>query len=73
VYIFDGQNAWDYDHHATISAWKRCRGARLLAFEPTLRARLAEFEPTIGPFVMPYEGGQLAFGGQLDQASHVHS
>ena len=48
VYVFDGKNAWGYDHHATISAWKRFRGARLLALEPTLRARLAEYEPPLG-------------------------
>ena len=63
VYVFDGKNAWGYDHHATISAWKRFRGARLLALEPMLRARLAEYEPPLGQFVMPYEGGQLVFGG----------
>ena len=57
VYVFDGQNAWDYEHHATISAWKRFRGARLLALEPMLRARLAEYEPPLGRFVMPYESG----------------
>jgi glycosyltransferase involved in cell wall biosynthesis len=63
VYVFDGKNAWGYDHHATISAWKRFRGARLLALEPMLRARLAEYEPPLGQFVMPYEGDQLVFGG----------
>jgi glycosyltransferase involved in cell wall biosynthesis len=62
VYVFDGKNAWGYDHHATISAWKRFRGARLLSLEPMLRARLAEYEPPLGQFVMPYEGGQLVFG-----------
>jgi hypothetical protein len=63
VYVFDGQNAWDYEHHATISAWKRFRGTRLLALEPMLRARLAEYEPPLGRFVMPYETGQLVFEG----------
>lgn len=61
VYVFDGQNAWDYEHHAMISAWKRLRGARLLALEPVLRARLAEYKPPLGPIVMPYETGQLIF------------
>jgi hypothetical protein len=63
TYVFDGQNAWDYEHHATISGWKRFRGARLLALEPMLQARLAEYEPPLGQFVMPYEGGELVFGG----------
>lgn len=62
VYVFDGQNAWDYAHHATISAWKRFRGARLLALEPMLRPRLAEYVPLLGRFVMPYENGELVFG-----------
>jgi glycosyltransferase involved in cell wall biosynthesis len=61
VYVFDGANAWSYDHHATISAWKRFRGARLLSLEPTLRARLAEYDPPLGHFVMPYESGELVF------------
>jgi hypothetical protein len=64
VYVFDGQNAWGYDHHVAISAWKRFRGARLLALEPTLRARLAEYDPPLGRAVMPYDGGQLAFGNE---------
>ncbi len=63
VYVFDGKNAWGHDHHATISAWKRFRGARLLALEPMLRARLAEYEPPLGHFVMPYESGELVFAG----------
>ena len=63
VYVFDGLNAWDYEHHASISVWKRFRGARLLSFEATLRARLAEYDPTLGQFAMPYESGQLVFGG----------
>lgn len=62
VYVFDGKNAWGYDHHATISAWKRFRCARLLALEPMLRARLAEYEPPLGQFVMPHESGKLVFG-----------
>jgi glycosyltransferase involved in cell wall biosynthesis len=70
VYVFDGQNVWDYDHHAAISAWKRFRGARLLALEPTLRARLAEYHPPIGRVVMPYEGGELMFGD--DPRSNRH-
>ena len=61
VYVFDGDNAWGHEHHATISAWKRFRGARLLALEPLLRARLAEYQPSLGRFVMPYETGQLVF------------
>lgn len=61
VYVFDGQNVWDYHHHAAISAWKRFRGARLLGLESMLRARLAEYDPPLGRFVMPYEGGQLVF------------
>jgi len=63
VYVFDGDNAWGHEHHATISAWKRFRGARLLALEPMLRARLAEYEPPLGQFVMPYESGTLVFAG----------
>src|SRR6185503_11068728 len=63
VYVFDGDNAWGYDHHATISAWKRFRGARLLALEPLLRARLAEYDPPLGQFVMPDESGTLVFAG----------
>jgi glycosyltransferase involved in cell wall biosynthesis len=62
VYVFDGLNAWDYEHHAAISAWKRFGGARLLSLEPMLRARLAEYDPPLGRCVMPYEGGELVFG-----------
>jgi glycosyltransferase involved in cell wall biosynthesis len=51
-YVFDGKNAWGYDHHATISAWKFFEARASLALEPMLRARLAEYEPPLGRFVM---------------------
>ena len=62
IYVFDGRNAWDYEHHAAISAWKRLRGARLMAFECELRARLGEYSPSLGRVAMPYDGGELVFG-----------
>ena len=32
-----------------------------MQLEAPLRARVAEYDPPLGPFVMPYEGGQLEF------------
>jgi glycosyltransferase involved in cell wall biosynthesis len=61
VYIFDGHNTFDRAHHASISYWRRFRGARLIRLESVLRERLAEYEPPLGSFVMPYESGRLEF------------
>jgi glycosyltransferase involved in cell wall biosynthesis len=61
IYVFDGHNTFDQAHHASISHWRRFRGARLIRLESVLRERLAEYEPPIGPFVMPYESGRLEF------------
>ena len=61
VYRFDGRNSFDQVHHASISHWRRFRGAWLLRHEAELRARLAEYSPPLGPFVMPHEGGRLQF------------
>jgi len=61
VYIFDGNNTFDRVHHASISHWRRFRGARLIRLESVLRERLAEYEPPLGSFVMPYERGRLEF------------
>jgi glycosyltransferase involved in cell wall biosynthesis len=61
VYVFDGNNTFDRVHHASISQWRRFRGARLIRLESVLRERLAEYEPPLGSFVMPYERGRLEF------------
>ena len=61
VYVFDGHNTFDHAHHASISHWRRFRGARLIRLESVLRERLAEYAPSVGPFVMPYESGRLEF------------
>jgi glycosyltransferase involved in cell wall biosynthesis len=62
VYVFDGRNAWDYEHHAAISAGKRFPGARLIRLAPTLTQRLAEYDPPLGRVTMPYQLGELVFG-----------
>jgi glycosyltransferase involved in cell wall biosynthesis len=62
VYVFDGRNAWDYEHHAAISAQKRISGARLIRLAPTLKESLAEYDPPLGRVTMPYQLGELVFG-----------
>ncbi len=63
VYVYDGCNSFDHAHHAAISLLRGFRAARLLRLETILRQRIAEFDPPLGPFVMPYTGGALAFPG----------
>jgi glycosyltransferase involved in cell wall biosynthesis len=62
VYVFDGRNSFDHAHHAAISLYHRFRGTRLLRLEPALRQHVTEYAPPLGPFTMPYEGGELRFG-----------
>ena len=61
VYVFHGRNAFEGAHHASLTRHKRFPGARLLGFEAPLRPRVAEYDPPLGPFVMPYEGGEPKF------------
>ncbi len=62
VYVFDGNNTWDYGHHAAISAWKRMPGAQLVRRAALLQQRLAEYRPPLGRVTMPSEFGALVFG-----------
>ena len=61
VYVFHGRNAFEGAHHAMISRSRRLPAARLLQLEAPLRAHVAEYDPPLGPFVMPYQGGELKF------------
>ena len=61
VYVFHGHNTFEGGHHAMISRSRPLSVARLLRLEAPLRAHVAEYDPPLGPFVMPYQGGQLEF------------
>ncbi len=59
IYVYHGGNAWDFRHHAAISAWKRLRRDRLLANESVLRAHLSAYRLDTDKLVMPYDDGAL--------------
>jgi glycosyltransferase involved in cell wall biosynthesis len=59
IYVYNGRNAWDLEHHAAISAWKRMPEARLLEHEAVLRAHLAGYALERKVVRMPHEGGAL--------------
>lgn len=59
IYVFNGKNAWDIQHHAAISAWKRLDKTQLLRREDELRRHLSEYELPWKRIFMPYVGGAL--------------
>lgn len=59
IYVFNGRNAWDIQHHAAISAWKRLGKAELLRREDELRRYLDGYELPWKKIFMPYDGGAL--------------
>lgn len=59
VYVFNGRNAWDFEHHAEISSWKRLPMTRLLEKKTELKRRLGEY-PILGRILrMPHEEGGI--------------
>lgn len=61
IYVYNGRNAWEIEHHAAISAWKRLPKARLVEHESTLRRHLAEYGLADTVVRMPHEDGSLFF------------
>jgi glycosyltransferase involved in cell wall biosynthesis len=59
IYVYNGRNAWDLEHHAAISAWKRMPKARLLEHEAALRSHLADYKLETTVVMMPHEDGAL--------------
>ncbi len=59
IYVFNGKNAWDYEHHAAISAWKRLPLGRLVEDEAVLRAHLGEYRVPGKIVRMPHEEGSI--------------
>jgi glycosyltransferase involved in cell wall biosynthesis len=59
VYVYDGLNAFDLEHHVRISAWKRRRRDALVASGDVLLARLREHEWPVARVHLPFEGGRL--------------
>ena len=61
IYVFNGRNAWDVDHHRAISEWKRLGKDRLLERAHVLETHLAEFDLPGVVVTMPHEDGALRF------------
>jgi glycosyltransferase involved in cell wall biosynthesis len=59
IYVYNERNAWDVQHHADISAWKRMRKERLLEHEATLRSHLADYRLDVPFVMMPHDDGTL--------------
>lgn len=59
VYVYNGKNAWDFRHHAAISAWKRLRLDDLTPRVSTLTEYLRGYEWTINKLRMPHDNGVL--------------
>ena len=64
VYVYHGDNAFELQHHAAISASKRYGQVRLLQRESLLRRRLGDYRPGFGSVRLPHEMGELVFGGE---------
>ena len=59
IYVYNGRNAWEYEHHRAISTWKGLRKARLLEREGELRRHLRDYGLELASVVFPHEDGAL--------------
>lgn len=59
VYVFNGNNYFDYEHHTAISNWKRLRKKRLLERETLLKQAIVEYEWPGNKWVFPHDTGNL--------------
>lgn len=59
IYRYTGDNAWEFEHHAAISRWKRRGEKRLLEQADTLNRELRRYQLADRSLVMPHENGRL--------------
>jgi glycosyltransferase involved in cell wall biosynthesis len=59
IYTYNGNNVWDYQHHAAISAWKRYGLERLEHNQAVLSQYLAGYRLGINYIIMPHDAGVL--------------
>jgi hypothetical protein len=59
IYVYNGRNAWELEHHAAISALKRRPKELLLEHEAALRFHLADYRLDESVVMMPHDDGAL--------------
>jgi len=59
VYVYNGKNTWDLQHHAAISAAKRVRHDRLMEVLPLLRRHLPNYGWPVKALSLPHDRGVL--------------
>ena len=57
IYTYNGDNAWDLEHHKAISQWKRLKHDRLKAKLDLLERELPRFELPFDSLLLPHERG----------------
>lgn len=59
IYTYNGDNVWDFNHHAAISEWKRYRLDRLEENKENLIRYLSEYGLPFDKVLMPHDQGVL--------------
>ena len=59
IYVFNGKNTWDFDHHSAISMHYRVKAAKLLDAEELLRSKLQEYDLPFDQLYMPHDNGRI--------------
>lgn len=61
TYVYNGKNAWDFEHHSTISLHRRFNSTELLAQKATLEEELRKYEFPFDEIYMPHDRGRIKF------------
>ncbi|KAA3625133.1 MAG: glycosyltransferase family 2 protein [Proteobacteria bacterium] len=59
IYRYTGDNAWGFDHHRAISAWKRLRTPALLEKRPLIEEKLREYDLAQDRIIWPHDEGRF--------------
>ncbi len=57
LYVYNGKNTWNFQHHGEISAWKRYRQPQLEQNIEQIRRALKDYDLMHLPLKLPYDGG----------------
>lgn len=59
TYIFNGKNAWDFQHHSEVSFHNRLKTDDLLARKDMLEKKLKEYGYSFDQLCMPHDRGKI--------------
>ncbi len=61
TYVYNGKNAWDFEHHSAISLHRRFNSTALLAQKEKLEEELRKYKFPFDEIYMPHDRGRIKF------------